>query len=1036
MADIVDTLSLEIESTAKDSTTSIDNLIQSLKELKDTMKDVVSEANKFSQFKNYISSGTSVSSKIVNNRNYNTKSYSNKSNTSQYGSLESQLKALGVDLNKSKLIDSIKTVNSETLKYKTSLGQVVTVASKVNGELDNVKVTLKGVGQEAKKGTSLWSAFTKGISGAIVKTGIIVGSLRRIIGKMSDAVENAGQYQEALNLFSVTLAENYEKAMSWVTKFSDALYLDPTNVMNYMGSFNSLIKGLGVGSENAYFMSQNLTQLVYDLASFKNLDFETSFTKLQSAISGEIEPLRNVGVALSQNTLQELANSLGIQQKVATMNEAQKAQLRYIQILKSSTEWQTDMGRTLISPTNAMRVFKEQVQLLGKAIGRVLIPIVMELLPYMVALTQILTDFANKLASFLGYKIQDTDTSGLKQIQTGISDIGDEATGTAGKLQTMLAPFDELNEVQRKTEGSGSGLSGLGGDLGVDLSGYDALANLSEQFSTNVENAKAKLEGLLEIVGAIGAGLLVWKVSDWLTGMSEVQSAISSGQALTGWQKAGNRIKNALGLASIGVGIYLTYKGITEDDVGKSILEKLGGGTTTGLGAFILAKNAGFGWEGTWRITLAITALDIAVSVWDTWRDFLSIKPTYEETKEGYKNGMFGWLPDWMSEGFWNFGTWVGDSLYGIFGDSGTTWLDTLFEDYEKGKISTYEFVRDVEEEISTFPDFMKENILDYMYDMVEKYGNDSLGATKRTLSDVIESAKGFIPNIAKTWMALGDKSNTSYILGLGGVVQGTKDKIQEAVDGTQEDSFLSRIKSPMLSLGLKISNALADGMNTKEEVQNKVEEGVDNVASPTVLPTLLNKFVGVGASLGSSLGTGINKSNGLATGVINASNSLNTTSFVNTVSPAFTGIGSKLSSVLSKTIGVNPTTIASNIQSSLSRLKISGGLLGGIGLKLLEGMTITGRANGGYVDSASLFYANENGIPEMIGRIGNKTAVANNDQITTAITNAVVQGMSNASSNSNTPINIYLGNEKIYSGYTNHVNGENNRYGTNVIKV
>ena len=76
-----------------------------------------------------------------------------------------------------------------------------------------------------------------------------------------------------------------------------------------MGSFNSLVKGLGVAEEKSYLMSKNLTQLTYDLSSFKNLDFDTAFRKLQSAMSGEIEPLRNVGVALSQATLQQLAYS-------------------------------------------------------------------------------------------------------------------------------------------------------------------------------------------------------------------------------------------------------------------------------------------------------------------------------------------------------------------------------------------------------------------------------------------------------------------------------------------------------------------------------------------------------------------------------------------------------------------------------------------------------------------------------------------------------------------------------------------------------
>jgi hypothetical protein len=95
----------------------------------------------------------------------------------------------------------------------------------------------------------------------------------------------------------------------------------------------------------------------------------------------------------------------------------------------------------------------------------------------------------------------------------------------------------------------------------------------------------------------------------------------------------------------------------------------------------------------------------------------------------------------------------------------------------------------------------------------------------------------------------------------------------------------------------------------------------------------------------------------------------------------------------------------------------------------------IKGYEGGGYPESGQFFMARENGIPEMVGRIGNKTAVANNEQITTAITNAVVQGLSGFNKG-NTPVTVYIGNDKIYEGYGQHIDDENDRYGTNVVHV
>lgn len=53
--------------------------------------------------------------------------------------------------------------------------------------------------------------------------------------------------------------------------------------------------------------------------------------------------------------------------------------------------------------------------------------------------------------------------------------------------------------------------------------------------------------------------------------------------------------------------------------------------------------------------------------------------------------------------------------------------------------------------------------------------------------------------------------------------------------------------------------------------------------------------------------------------------------------------------------------------------------------------------ANGGFPENGQLFMANEAG-PELVGRIGRRTAVANNDQITQAITQAVLRGLGGSS--------------------------------------
>lgn len=256
MADITDSIALEIKSGKQTADTGVTKLINDLKELHRSMENGEQGVQ----------------------------------------SLKQQLNDLGVNLQDSKLKSSISSVNSDILKYATTSGQMVTVNRKVKDGIDKYTVSVKNLNNELKKGTSLWSAFTKGASGLLVKANIIWSNFKTGANKLFEMTEGATDYEEALNLFTASMGKNAEKATKWIEKFSTALYLDPANLMQYMGSLNSLISGLGVGSDNSYKMSQNLTQLAYDLSSFKNMKFEEAFTKIQSGISGEIEPLILVAI--------------------------------------------------------------------------------------------------------------------------------------------------------------------------------------------------------------------------------------------------------------------------------------------------------------------------------------------------------------------------------------------------------------------------------------------------------------------------------------------------------------------------------------------------------------------------------------------------------------------------------------------------------------------------------------------------------------------------------------------------------------------
>ena len=146
------------------------------------------------------------------------------------------------------------------------------------------------VTRNAAKNTDTWNRALKTLSFAAIYRGV-----SKFLGS---AINKASEYQEDLNLFTVSMGQYAEEAYNYAQKVSEIVGIDPSEWMRNQGVFNTIITGFGVAGDKAAFMSKNLTQLGYDLASFYNLDFESAMQKVQSGIAGELEPLRRLGYPL------------------------------------------------------------------------------------------------------------------------------------------------------------------------------------------------------------------------------------------------------------------------------------------------------------------------------------------------------------------------------------------------------------------------------------------------------------------------------------------------------------------------------------------------------------------------------------------------------------------------------------------------------------------------------------------------------------------------------------------------------------------
>lgn len=243
--------------------------------------------------------------------------------------------------------------------------------------------------------------------------------------------------------------------------------------------------------------------------------------------------MRRLGYDLSQARLEAIAASLGIQQTVSSMNQAEKAQLRYYAIMTQVTSAQGDLARSLISPSNQIRVLQAQVTQAAQALGSIFIPILNAALPYVIALAKAVRLLAAAIASLFGFSLPEIDYSGISGASGAVGDLGDNldsAGGSAEKLKSYLMGFDELNIIDTSKSGGGGGGGGSSGgggsDWDWDLPAYDFIGDavagrvdeLFKKFEPVLEWVKEHLNEILAIATAIGAELLLWKLSHNLMG--------------------------------------------------------------------------------------------------------------------------------------------------------------------------------------------------------------------------------------------------------------------------------------------------------------------------------------------------------------------------------------------------------------------------------------------------------------------------------------------------------------------------------------
>lgn len=437
----------------------------------------------------------------------------------------------------------------------------------------------------------------------------LAGAVSVVGNTLGGFIEKSAEYSENLNLFTVAMGKYAEEAYSYAESVQAALGIDMSEWMRNQGIFMQIATGFGVIEDKAYTMSQGLTQIAYDIASFYNISTEEAMQKVQSGISGELEPLRRLGYALDAATLQQVAYDNGIKQNINTMTQAQKSQLRYVAIMEQSTNAMGDMARTIMSPANALRVVNMQLTQLERAMGNAILPLLMEILPYAQAAVMVLTDAINKLAVLFGFELPEIDYSGLGGLASGADDATgavDETTEAVKELKNAMLGIDELNVISPKTDEAAG--AGGGYDLPIDLDSYKFF---EEDYQNRV---KEIADGIREMFAPIGEFFetLGDKVNEFLSSIGIDVEEIDLSKLMTSLKNAISKFgididKLNIDFARTKLGSVLGGTNLRENIIGGAL------GAALLMGAALALKSGGIGGLLTYGLglALAVGAIDL-----------------------------------------------------------------------------------------------------------------------------------------------------------------------------------------------------------------------------------------------------------------------------------------------------------------------------------------------------------------------------------------------------------------------------------------
>ena len=801
--------------------------------------------------------------------------------------------------------------------------------------------------------------------------------------KIFSILENPIDFAETENKFTVALGNMRDKAYKFQNDLTEAFGLDMSGTMEAQATFENMLSSLtGLSDDMSEKLSETLTKMSIDFASLYNTSIDSAYTKMQSALSRQVRPIRSVsGYDITQNVLGDSLKQIGIYDRTISQLSEMEKRLVIIYTLQQqmiNSGAMGDFARTIEQPAQQLKILQEQIKQVGRWIGAVFMGTVSKILPYINAFVMVIKELIKAFAFFVGYKMpksngasnildqMDNSSSG---IASNIADTNKGLDKTKKKVEELTAPFDKLNIITEPSNyssdggNSGIGVGGIDGRILDALGEYDSAMDRVKMKATQIRDKIMEWLGFTKMVDK-ATGEVTWKLKDGFTNIKKIGVVIASIAGLIAGIKIagiiGNVIKwfSALNNALKGIeGSMLGLSGFQTSLVYLSnFASSLGTSLTAILGwtAAIIAVGSAliylYNTNAEFKNIVDDTINSIYQIVLNLWNHVLS--PLFSFVLDVFKTIIIP-LASFLTKSFVKAVQSVATVILSLWKNILSplaNFLVNILASVLKGVVEVWETWKPLISQLFDAVNWLWDNCLSPLVDFI-------IGAFCDGFKQWGDLIKKLIPDVTEMFIGLID-----FFVGI------------FSLDMNKAWSGIQKIFSGFTSF-----------------LKNIFSVDWTNIIGWLGVP--LN-------SLFSNLKNIWNNIKGVFNGIITFIKGV----FTGNWKQAWQGVRMIFSSIVSGLANIFKSPINAIIDGinlfirGLNKIKIPS-WVPGVGGKGIHISTIPRLYNGGFVPDnvGQIFIANEPGNPELVGNIGGRTAVVNNQMILEgiegAMTNAIIKG-------------------------------------------